>query len=92
MFTIAQIQTFVQIAQCGSFTDTAKRKGISQGAVSSMIAKLEENLGAELFFRDGARCSLTRAGTTFLPYAIEVVENVDKGVEAIKALRSYAKK
>lgn len=92
MFTVPQIQTFVEVALCGSFTDTAKRKGVSQGAVSTMIGKLEENLGTELFFRNGARCSLTKAGETFLPYAIAIAENTEQGRQAVDALRSQAKR
>lgn len=53
MFTLPQIQIFVAIAEIGSFTETAKQKGVTQGAASTMIGKLEQNLDAELFFRDG---------------------------------------
>ncbi len=44
-------------------------RGLSQGAISQQIQKLEAQLGVRLIERDSAGCSLTYEGRVFLPYA-----------------------
>ncbi|MCD7059236.1 LysR family transcriptional regulator [Pelagibacterium xiamenense] len=57
-----QLQTFCAIADCGSFTEAAKRVYKTQSAVSMQIKRLEERLGQPLFARDGRRVALTTEG------------------------------
>ncbi|RDE10633.1 LysR family transcriptional regulator [Pelagibacterium lacus] len=57
-----QLQTFCAIADCGSFTEAARRVYKTQSAVSMQIKRLEERLGQPLFLRDGRRVTLTREG------------------------------
>lgn len=57
-----QLQTFCTIADCGSFTEAAKRVYKTQSAVSMQIKRLEERLGQQLFVRDGRRVTLTTEG------------------------------
>lgn len=57
-----QLQSFCTIADCGSFTEAARRVHKTQSAVSMQIKRLEERLGAELFLREGRTIHLTPAG------------------------------
>jgi DNA-binding transcriptional LysR family regulator len=57
-----QLQSFCAIADCGSFTEAARRVNKTQSAVSMQIKRLEERLGAELFLRDGRSVVLTPEG------------------------------
>jgi len=57
-----QLQSFCAIADCGSFTEAARRVNKTQSAVSMQIKRLEERLGDELFARDGRTVLLTEAG------------------------------
>jgi len=57
-----QLQTFCAIADCGSFTEAARRVHKTQSAVSMQIKRLEERLGQELFLRDGRSVVLTNEG------------------------------
>ncbi len=57
-----QLQTFCAIADCGSFTEAARRVYKTQSAVSMQIKRLEERLGQALFSRDGRRVTLTTEG------------------------------
>lgn len=57
-----QLQSFCAIADCGSFTEAAKRVFKTQSAVSMQIKRLEERLGHSLFVRDGRTISLTAEG------------------------------
>lgn len=57
-----QLQSFCAIADCGSFTEAARRVHKTQSAVSMQIKRLEERLGADLFLRDGRTMVLTEEG------------------------------
>lgn len=57
-----QLQTFCAIADCGSFTEAARRLNKTQSAVSMQIKRLEERLGQSLLTRDGRSVSLTDHG------------------------------
>ncbi len=57
-----QLQSFCVIADCGSFTEAARRVHKTQSAVSMQIKRLEERLGKVLLSRDGRMVSLTAEG------------------------------
>lgn len=57
-----QLQSFCAIADCGSFTEAARRVNKTQSAVSMQIKRLEERLGQPLLTRDGRSVSLTHHG------------------------------
>lgn len=59
-----QLQSFCAIADCGSFTEAARRVNKTQSAVSMQIKRLEERLGTPLFTRDGRTVTLTNHGET----------------------------
>ena len=57
-----QLQTFCAIADCGSFTQAARRVNKTQSAVSMQIKRLEDRLGRSLLNRDGRAVTLTPDG------------------------------
>ncbi|MDB5588055.1 MAG: LysR family transcriptional regulator, partial [Devosia sp.] len=57
-----QLQSFCAIADCGSFTEAARRVNKTQSAVSMQIKRLEERLGHALLTRDGRGVKLTQHG------------------------------
>ncbi|WDR02503.1 LysR family transcriptional regulator [Devosia algicola] len=57
-----QLQSFCAIADCGSFTEAARRVNKTQSAVSMQIKRLEERIGQPLLSRDGRSVSLTQQG------------------------------
>ncbi len=57
-----QLQSFCAIADCGSFTEAARRVNKTQSAVSMQIKRLEERLGQALLTRDGRSVTLTHHG------------------------------
>lgn len=68
-----QLQTFLLLARCGSFTRAAAELHLSQPAVSRHIQKLERELGATLLTRRRGRVELSPAGERVRSYAEEVV-------------------
>jgi DNA-binding transcriptional LysR family regulator len=57
-----QLQTFCAIADCGSFTEAARRVHKTQPAVSTQVKRLEQRLGNPLFSRGGRGIALTGQG------------------------------
>ena len=43
---LKNLESFIQVAELGSFTKAAKRLGYTQSTVSFQIRQLEEGLGA----------------------------------------------
>jgi DNA-binding transcriptional LysR family regulator len=70
---IEQLYTFQEVARVGSFSEVAKKLGISQPAVSFQIQKLEQELGIRLIDRSQRAIILTEAGKRLLLFA-EAVE------------------
>lgn len=81
---IRTLLTFARIAETGSFSKTAEQLGYSQSAVTMQIKQLEGDLRAQLFERFGKRVKLTQAGERLLPYALEVLEAVQKAESAAR--------
>ena len=75
---INQLQNFKTIAETGSLTRAAELLHISQPAMSSMLRKLEDELGAELFDRSPNRIRLNRAGELALNYANAILDTAER--------------
>ena len=59
---VLKLRYFTTAAECGSFSEAARRLYTSQPNISKQIASIEAELGAKLFHRVNHRVSLTRAG------------------------------
>ena len=66
---IEHLYTFQAVATLGSFSEVAKKLGISQPAVSFQIQKLEQELGMRLIDRSQRAIMLTAAGKRLLSFA-----------------------
>ena len=64
-----QLQTFIAIADTGSFTRAAEEVFRTQSAVSMQMRRLEERIGKQLFEKDGRTNRLTEEGERLLAYA-----------------------
>ncbi|MHA3019720.1 LysR family transcriptional regulator [Mycobacterium sp. BMJ-28] len=64
-----QLTYAVAVADAGSFTAAARRCHVSQSALSTQVAQLENELGTRLFARTTRQVSLTEAGRLFIPAA-----------------------
>ncbi|MEQ8426757.1 MAG: LysR family transcriptional regulator [Gammaproteobacteria bacterium] len=81
---IGLLKTFIALAETQNFTHTAKLVHRSQSAVSMQIAKLEEQLGSELFIRNKRNVTLTHDGERLREYANQIVRLSDNLVENFK--------
>ena len=85
---IAGVETFLAIAELGSFTRSARRLHRSQPAISRRLEIVEHELGAPLFERLRGRARLTEAGRIFLPHAEAALASLRDGGEAVRGLQS----
>ncbi|MFC7894210.1 LysR family transcriptional regulator [Streptomyces sp. NPDC057381] len=80
---MARVRAFVHTAEELHFGRAAGRLAISQQALSKRIARLESQLGTELFRRGGNGVHLTDAGQRFLAPARQAVDAADIAVAAV---------
>ena len=69
---LKNLNTFLHVAEFGSFSRAGERLGYSQPTVSVQIRQLEQELGVQLFDRIGHSVRLTDQGRQILPYAQQV--------------------
>ena len=84
---LRSLDIFVQIVETGGMSQTARRMGLTQSAVSQLIANLETSLGVQLFDRQLRPIALTPAGTVLLEKARGVLLAAR---DAIKSARQPA--
>jgi DNA-binding transcriptional LysR family regulator len=77
------IQSFIAVAETGSFTKAAERVGRTQSAISQQMSKLEQLLGKSLFVR-GKSFTLTQEGEIFLGYAKQIFALHREAVDRFK--------
>jgi DNA-binding transcriptional LysR family regulator len=70
-----EINAFIAVADQRSFTQAARRLGVSSAQVSKLVARLENRLGARLLNRTTRDVSLTDTGRAFLERARQVLED-----------------
>lgn len=67
------LESFLRVAEWGSFSRAALETGVDQSTLSRHIARLEEAAGGRLFHRSGRGVVLTEAGQSLLPHAQRVL-------------------
>lgn len=89
--TLRQLQYAVAVADELSFRKAAERCSVSQPALSSQLAELEDALGVRLFERDRRRVLITPGGTELIERARQVLLEADDLIEAGQRLRDPLK-
>ena len=74
---IAQLETFIVVAEELHFRRAAERLYTQPSTVSTQIAQLETEYGTSLFIRNSRNVSLTPAGQTLLRKAKTVLASVN---------------
>jgi DNA-binding transcriptional LysR family regulator len=66
MSDLAQIQTFIEVAQTNSFVMASHNLSLPRSTVSARVKSLEKRLGVRLFNRNTRKISLTNEGIAYL--------------------------
>ena len=90
-FDIRQLEAFTAVVRHGGGGRAAAVLNVTQPALSRMIKRLEDNVGAALFERHSKGMRLTEIGEALLPHAQLVERESRQAREDIDALRGLAK-
>lgn len=71
---VDSLQTFLAVVDTGSFTRASEQIHKTQSAVSMQIKRLEEQLGQQLFRREGRSVTLSEHGERLLAFARRMVD------------------
>lgn len=84
MFHVVELQLFIQTAQQGSLTKAAQNLGMLVATASASIKRLERTLECRLFERSTRSMRLTPQGESFLRYARDAVDTLDRGIVLLR--------
>ena len=86
--TLTQLRAFLAAYDLGSFTAAAAQLETTQTSISELVARLEKEVGMQLFTRGGRRLVPTDAAKELRRHAMESVAAIDAGIESLHALAS----
>ncbi|MGR5447484.1 LysR family transcriptional regulator [Vibrio jasicida] len=74
---------FSQVIEMGSFSKVAEENNFTNSVVSKRIARLEEEIGAQLLYRTTRKLTLTEAGKVLLHSAKNVKQATQEAMDAV---------
>ncbi|MDE2030153.1 MAG: LysR family transcriptional regulator [Alphaproteobacteria bacterium] len=89
---LAWIDDFLALCQTRNFTRAAQTRNTTQSAYSRRIQRLEDWLGAPLFYRESRPVNLTPAGEEFMARAVRLREDIFDARRAVLSTSSHFKK
>lgn len=85
---LLQLQYFIAIAECQHITKAAQSLRVSQPSLSNTLARIEGELGARLFDRQGRNIVLNDYGKIVLRHAKTIFRELDNITIELDALRN----
>ena len=82
------IQAFEAIARCGSAAAAADEMGVSPGAVSQQLRKIEKQLNVRLFEREGRSLALTAWGRIYYERVRSAFDELRRAQHLLQVARS----
>lgn len=83
---LAHLHYFVTLADKEHFASTARSLGIARSTLSLAISRLEDDLRAPLFTKNGSNFVLTPYGKEFYRYASLALKNIEIGMDKVQSL------
>jgi len=87
MDATSDLRVFVRVMDLGSFSAAANDLGLTPSAVSKLISRLEDRLGARLLARSTRRLTLTPEGEGFLARARRIVADIEEAEAEVARVR-----
>lgn len=91
MDRLRAMELFLSVSQTKSFSETARRFGISATAVSRTITDFEGALNVKLLLRSTRQVVLTESGTEYARQLEGILWNIDEAHRHITAIRAAPK-
>jgi DNA-binding transcriptional LysR family regulator len=88
MEDLVRMAIFARVVETRSFSEAARRLGLSKSVVSKQMTQLEKSVGARLLNRTTRAMSLTEAGAVFYDYCARIVEELEGAKNAVGQLHS----
>src|SRR5690348_8818169 len=83
---LRQLRYFLVVAEERSVTRAAARLHLTQPPLSAQLARLEQELGVELFVRHRRGVDLTEAGRELFAHATRLLSGVDAATDSVRRL------
>lgn len=81
------MQSFAEVIRLGSFSEAAKKLGLSRALISRHVTDLEKHLGVRLLTRTTRRITLTEAGAKHFEFCQQVIKEIDEKEASLKRLQ-----
>jgi len=82
------LQAFEAVGRCSSVTSSAQELGVSPGAISQQIRKIEQYLGVALFERNGRHLELTSLGRLYHNEIVKVFKQLAAAGDVLHRARN----
>ena len=79
----SEMAVFVRVAETENFSAAARALKLTPSAVSKLIGRLEDRLGARLLNRTTRRVSLTGEGRTYYQRCLPILSAIDEAEQAV---------
>ena len=83
--SLPAMQAFRRVVEQQSFGAAARSLEITGGAVSKLVAQLEQDLGVRLLHRTTRSVSVSTEGTAFYRDAVRILDEVDAAAESLRS-------
>ena len=84
---MSQMRYALAVADCLSFTRAARDSNVTQPALTKAIRKLEDELGAPLFHREGKRVLISEFGQSMIPHFRQIMREAEATRELARNFR-----
>ncbi|MER5448990.1 LysR family transcriptional regulator [Streptomyces sp. NPDC002764] len=85
MLLAPRLAHFAGVARTEHVTRAAQELQVPQSTLSRAMARLEQDLGVDLFARHGRTVSLTPAGRTFLTHVERALTEIERAADEVRA-------
>lgn len=79
-----EMQVFVRIAQCGSFSQSSEDLHIPRATVSNLIKRLEKRLGVRLLERTTRQVRMTEEGKVYYRRCLHILDDLEEADNAFQ--------
>lgn len=88
MDRLDSMEAFVRVAESHSFSEAARRLGLSKSVVSRQVSALEGHLGARLFHRTTRSLSLTEVGQAYYEHCSRILAEIEEANLSVSSLQA----
>jgi DNA-binding transcriptional LysR family regulator len=84
---LQQIRYFLAICEHGGFSRAAQDCGVTQPALTTAVKRLEQEVGGDMFHREGRRLVLSELGRLVKPHLEKLLTEKDAAMEVARNFR-----